>query len=198
MEKIEKEKNEEVSTEEKNKEVDNETLGKDSQESSENEKDNENESSQDEEKKELTEEEIEEEKSREESDRYIRLMADFQNFKNRVEKQKSEIYSLANEKVITKLLDVLDNFHRALEGETKDEAFKSGMEMILNQLKSVLEAEGLEEIETEGKEFDPKLHNAVMVEEAEGVEENHIIQIFQKGYTLKGKVIRPSMVKVSK
>lgn len=146
----------------------------------------------------VPEESDESDKQKEESDRYIRLLADFQNYKNRVEKQKSEIYSFANEKIITKLLDVLDNFHRALDAETEDTSFKEGMEMILNQLKSVLIENGLSEIEAEEKDFDPNLHNAVMVEEVDGVEENKVVEVFQKGYTLNSKVIRPSMVKVSK
>ena len=131
-----------------------------------------------------------------ESTRYLRLMADFQNYKKRVEKEKKDLYSYANEKLVTEQLEVLDNFERALQQETSDENFKKGMEMIFKQLSNVLEKSGLAEIAALGEDFDPNVHNAVMTEETEDYESGKVSGVMQKGYTLNGKVIRPSMVKV--
>ncbi|MCI7303993.1 MAG: nucleotide exchange factor GrpE [Clostridiales Family XIII bacterium] len=132
-----------------------------------------------------------------ESSRYMRLMADFQNYKKRVEKEKSDIYSYANEKLAIELLAVLDNFERALEHNADDASFKEGMEMIFKQLFDVLEKAGLKEIPALGEEFDPNFHNAVMNEETDEYESGKVSGVMQKGYTLNGKVIRPSMVKVA-
>lgn len=155
----------------------------------------------DEENKEV-EKKPEESKEKSIEENYVRLMADFQNYKKRVEKQQSEIFNFANEKLITSLLDVLDNFERGLTSKNdEDEAvksFKSGIEISFNQLKSVLEDAGLKEIDALDKPFDPNYHNGVLSEEKEGVEEGIVLEVLQKGYTLKEKVIRPTMVKVSK
>lgn len=132
-----------------------------------------------------------------ESTRYMRLMADFQNYKKRVEKEKKDIYSYANEKLATELLSVLDNFERALEHEGEDKSFKEGMEMIFKQLFDVLEKAGLKEIPALGEEFDPNFHNAVMTEDTDEFESGKVSGVMQKGYTLNEKVIRPSMVKVA-
>ena len=129
--------------------------------------------------------------------KYLRLMADFQNYKKRVEKEKSDLYSYANEKLITEMLDVLDNFERALEQDAGGDSFKEGMEMIFKQLGGVLEKSGLAEIVALGEEFDPNFHNAVMTEETEEYESGTVSGVMQKGYTLNGKVIRPAMVKVA-
>ena len=139
---------------------------------------------------------VKEEAAEDESTRYLRLMADFQNYKKRVEKEKKDLYSYANEKLVTEQLEVLDNFERALEQETSDESFKKGMEMIFKQLSNVLEKSGLAEIAALGEDFDPNVHNAVMTEETEDYESGKVSGVMQKGYTLNGKVIRPSMVKV--
>lgn len=148
-----------------------------------------------EEKKEA--EKQEEKASEEDADtRYLRLMADFQNYKKRVEKEKSDLYSYANEKIVTGLLDVLDNFERALAQEEIGDGFKEGMEMIFKQLSGELEKSGLAEIAALGEDFDPNFHNAVMTEETEEYESGKVSGVMQKGYTLNGKVIRPSMVKV--
>ena len=143
------------------------------------------------------EEEVKEE-GKEESDdlRYLRLMADFQNYKKRVEKEKRDLYSYANEKIMGDLLTVMDNFERALEHDA-DENFKEGIEMIFKQLQDVLEKSGLAEIPALGEEFDPNVHSAVMTEETEDYESGKVSGVMQKGYTLNGKVIRPSMVKVA-
>ena len=143
------------------------------------------------------EEEVKEE-GKEESDdlRYLRLMADFQNYKKRVEKEKRDLYSYANEKIMGDLLTVMDNFERALEHDA-DENFKEGIEMIFKQLSDVLEKDGLAEIPALGEEFDPNVHSAVMTEETEDYESGKVSGVMQKGYTLNGKVIRPAMVKVA-
>lgn len=152
-----------------------------------------------EEKKEAEKKETKEAEKASEEDadtRYLRLMADFQNYKKRVEKEKSDLYSYANEKIVTGLLDVLDNFERALAQEEIGDGFKEGMEMIFKQLSGELEKSGLAEIAALGEDFDPNFHNAVMTEETEEYESGKVSGVMQKGYTLNGKVIRPSMVKV--
>ena len=133
----------------------------------------------------------------EDSARYMRLMADFQNYKKRVEKEKSDIYSYANEKLVVQLLDVLDNFERGLAGECADAGYAEGMELIFKQLVGVLEKAGLEEIKALGEDFDPNFHNAVMTEDNPEFESGKVSGVMQKGYTLNSKVIRPSMVKVN-
>ncbi|MCI7145818.1 MAG: nucleotide exchange factor GrpE [Clostridiales bacterium] len=147
--------------------------------------------------KESTEEKAEgkEEPEEDENTRYLRLMADFQNYKKRVEKEKSDLRSYANEQIMSQLLEVLDNFERALLQEAGD-GFKEGMEMIFRQLSDVLVKAGLAEIPALGEEFDPNFHNAVLTEETEEYESGKVSGVMQKGYTLNGKVIRPSMVKV--
>ena len=129
--------------------------------------------------------------------RYIRLMADFQNYKKRVEKEKKDLYSYANEKLVSEMLPVLDNFERALEQETGGDGFKEGMDMIFKQLGDVLTKAGLAEIAALDEVFDPNVHNAVMTEDSEQYESGKVSGVMQKGYTLNGKVIRPSMVKVA-
>ena len=127
----------------------------------------------------------------------MRLMADFQNYKKRTEKEKSDIYAYANEKIVTQLLEVLDNFERALSHECADEGYAKGMEMIFRQLSDVLEKAGLEEIKALGEDFDPNFHNAVMTEDNADYESGKVTGVMQKGYRLNSKVIRPSMVKVN-
>lgn len=147
-----------------------------------------------------TEEKTEEEKAEDEdlNTKYVRLMADFQNFKKRTEKQKSDIHAYANEKIVSKLLEVMDNFERALQIEDENiKSFKEGMELIFKQLKDVLTDAGVAEIEAENAMFDPNYHNAVMMEDTDKVESGMVSEVLQKGYTLNGKVVRPSMVKVA-
>lgn len=131
---------------------------------------------------------------------YLRKQAEFQNFTKRKEKEMEELRQFASEKVITKLLSGLDNLERAISAseETKDfDGLVKGVEMILGQLKNIMETEGVEAITSEGQ-YDPVYHHAVMVEDNPEYENDHIILELQKGYTMKGKVIRPSMVKVCK
>ena len=132
-----------------------------------------------------------------ESERFMRLMAEFQNFKRRAAREKSDIHAYANEKIVGELLPVLDNFERALQTEGGDlESYAKGMELIFTQLKTALEHAGLAEIPALGEEFDPNVHNAVMTEQSEEHEDGKISKVLQKGYKLNDKVIRPSMVAV--
>ena len=149
----------------------------------------------------LKEKNAELEKKLEEADnRYLRLQADFDNFRRRtrLEAEASEKYRA--QKLITELLPAVDNFERALKTEADNEQAKAlmqGMEMIYRGLLDALAKEGLQSIEAVGKEFDPHLHQAVMQGEDENFAANTVIEEFQKGYMLKDKVIRPSMVKVN-
>ena len=130
--------------------------------------------------------------------KYVRLMADFQNQKKRFEKEKADIYQFANEDIVKSLLEVIDNFERALDASQDDGSkFREGMEMIFKQLMGALEKAGVSEIKALGEEFDPNFHNAVMMEETDEYESNKVSEVMQKGYTLNSKVIRPSMVKVA-
>ena len=130
--------------------------------------------------------------------KYMRLMADFQNQKKRFDKEKADLYQYANEKIVKSLLDVIDNFERALEAsKDADPKLFEGMEMIFNQLMGALEKAGVSEIKALGEEFDPNFHNAVMMEETDEYESNKVSGVMQKGYTLNSRVIRPSMVKVA-
>lgn len=130
--------------------------------------------------------------------KYMILMADFQNFKKRTEKQKSDIHAYANEKIVMGLIDVVDNFERALAADCNGvESYKEGMELIFKQLMDVMKNAGVAEIEAENAPFDPNFHNAVMMEDTDKVESGNVSEVLQKGYTLNGKVVRPSMVKVA-
>lgn len=134
-----------------------------------------------------------------ESERYMRLMAEFQNFKRRAAKEKADIHAFANERIVGDLLPVLDNFERALDTETEDiEAYAKGMQLIFEQLKTALEKAGLSEIEALGCDFDPNVHNAVMTDNTDEYDSDKISKVLQKGYKLNDKVVRPSMVAVNK
>lgn len=132
------------------------------------------------------------------TNRLLRLQADFINYKNRVEKDKERIYTYAAEDIMTQLLPVLDNFDRALESVENKDGFYEGVKMIYDQILKVLNENGLKEMECLGEAFDPNFHHAVFAEESEDEEEGTILEVLQKGYLLKDKVIRPSMVKVAK
>ena len=127
----------------------------------------------------------------------LRLQADFVNYKNRTEREKSNSIILANEGLILKLLPVLDNFNRAFAHVNLEDDAVKGFVMIKDQFESILKSEMVEEIESDGATFDPNLHNAIMTESKEGVESGIVLETFEKGYKIKDKVIRPSMVKVS-
>lgn len=130
--------------------------------------------------------------------RYLRLQADFQNYKRRTEEEQKNTIRYANERLILQLLDVVDNFERALATEKEHDNFFLGMEMIHSQLREILEKNGVEAIVADGEAFDPNLHHAVLTEESAEVDEGHVIETLQTGYKLNGKLIRPAMVKVAK
>ena len=133
------------------------------------------------------------------TDRLIRNMAEFDNFRKRTEKEKSQMYDIGVKSIVEKLLPIVDNFERglgALTDKDKENAFAQGMEMIYKQLINSLEEIGVKQIEAIGKEFDPALHNAVMHGEDESMGENIISDEFQKGYIYRDIVVRYSMVKV--
>ena len=132
-----------------------------------------------------------------EHDRFLRLIAEYDNFRKRSAKERENIYTDVRVDTVTKFLPVYDNLQRAMNTQTLDEAYKKGVEMSFNQLKQVMTSLGVEEIPAEGETFDPTVHNAVMHVEDESFGENVIIEEFQKGFKLGGKVIRFSMVKVA-
>jgi molecular chaperone GrpE len=150
---------------------------------------------------ELKDKNVELEKRLEEAEnRYLRLQADFDNFRRRTKLDFEANAKYKSQNLITDLLPALDNFERALKMEADNEQSKSllqGMEMVYRGLLDVLKKEGVESIETVGKEFDPHMHQAVMMIEDEDHASNVVIEEFQKGYLLKDRVIRPAMVKVS-
>ena len=129
--------------------------------------------------------------------KYLRLMADFQNYRRRTEKEKNDIYAFANEKIVSELLNVIDNFERALAASAEGDSFAEGMKLIFKQLQGVLEKSGVAEIEALGQDFDPNFHNAVMMEDSTEYESGKVTEVMQKGYMLNNKVVRPSMVKVA-
>ena len=134
-------------------------------------------------------------------DKNMRIAAEMVNTLRRKDEETNRLLKYSNESLITELLPVIDNFERALNVDTKTtdiESYQKGMTMIYNSLKNILEKFEVKEIEAIDKEFDPSYHQAVMQEEKEGTKENIVIEVLQKGYTYKDKVIRPAMVKVSK
>ncbi len=134
-------------------------------------------------------------------DAYIRKVAEFENFRKRKEKEKEDFIKYASEKLLVKTLEAVDNLERAVESVKSSKDFDGlfrGVEMTLSQFHKIMTEEGVEAIEAEGVEFNPYEHQAMMTAPSEDHEENTVIQEFQKGYKLKGKVIRPSMVKVCK
>ena len=134
------------------------------------------------------------------TDKLKRQLAEFENFRNRTDKEKSQMYAVGAKDVIEKILPVIDNFERGLKSIPEDQKggpVANGMEMIYKQLITVLSDLGVTPIEAVGQEFDPNLHNAVMHAEDEGLGENIVAEEFQKGYKYKDTVLRHSMVKVA-
>ena len=133
----------------------------------------------------------------EKKDRLLRLQADFDNFRRRSAKEREEISAVVTQNFCKDMLPLLDNFERAMAAETKDvEAFQKGVEMIFTQFQEILKKNGLEHIEAIGQKFDPNFHQAVMRVEDPDKEDDTVAQELQKGYMVKGRVIRPSMVQV--
>lgn len=131
-------------------------------------------------------------------DKYIRQLAEFENFRKRSNTEKTAMYSNGVRDTVEKLLPVIDNFERAVEAaDDKEDPMYKGVEMILKQFMEILENLGVKEIPSKGEPFDPNFHSAVMHIDDESCDENVVVEVFQKGYTLGDKVIRPSMVKVA-
>ena len=130
-------------------------------------------------------------------DQFLRLAAEYDNYRKRTAKEKESLWTDAKADTVQAFLPVYDNLERALKQDTADEAFKKGVEMTMNQLKEVFARLGITEIEAEGKPFDPNLHNAVMHIEDENLGENTVAQVFQAGFMLGDKVIRFAMVQVA-
>ena len=133
------------------------------------------------------------------NDRLRRQMAEFDNFRKRSEKEKSQMFDMGAKSIIEKVLPIVDNFERGLAAvpeEQKDDAFVTGMDKVYKQMLTELDAIGVKPIEALGKEFDPDLHNAVMQVESEEYEPGTVAQELQKGYTYKDNVVRHSMVAV--
>ena len=140
------------------------------------------------------------EKIEELTDRLTRQMAEFDNFRKRTEKEKSQMYEIGAKDIIEKILPVVDNFERglmAVKEEEKDAPFVQGMEMIYKQLMTTLESAGVKPIEAKGQEFNPDLHNAVMHVDDEELGENVVVEELQKGYMYRDAVVRYSTVKVA-
>lgn len=138
-----------------------------------------------------------EEKYNAERDAHLRLAAEFDNFRKRTAKEKEGSYANGRADAVEKILPVYDNLSRALKQETADAAFKKGVEMTMAELVKILNSLGVEIFGVEGEEFDPNIHNAVMHIDDEGMGENVIAQVFQKGFKIGEKVVRFAMVQVA-
>ncbi len=130
-------------------------------------------------------------------DQFLRLAAEYDNYRKRTAKEKENLWTDAKADTVQAFLPVYDNLERALKQDTADEAFKKGVEMTMNQLKEVFAKLGVTEIDAQGKPFDPNLHNAVMHIEDDKLGENIVAQVFQAGFMLGEKVIRFAMVQVA-
>jgi len=130
-------------------------------------------------------------------DSYLRLAAEYDNFRKRTAKERETLYVLAKASVVEAMLPVHDNLERAIAQETTDEAYKRGVEMIMQQFSESMARLGVSEIEAAGAPFDPEKHNAVMHIEDENFGENTVAEVFQKGFEVDGKVVRHAVVKVA-
>lgn len=138
-----------------------------------------------------------EEELQETKEKHLRLLAEYDNYRRRTAKEKMETYQNASVKCVEQLLPVIDSFERSLEAECADENFKNGMAMIFGQLKAFLEKMNVTVLEALGEEFDPNFHNAIQQVESTEYESNHVCAVYQKGYMLGDKLIRPAMVAVA-
>ena len=132
-------------------------------------------------------------------DRFVRMQAEFDNFRKRTAKEREDLYIMSLEKIVTELLPIVDNMERAIsifKSSSLDSSYIEGVDMIQKQLLAILEKNGLKEISALGMDFDPNLHHAVMQVEGDEKEENKVKEVLQKGYFLGSKVIRPVMVQV--
>ena len=131
------------------------------------------------------------------NDKYLRICAEYDNYRRRSQKEKDALYGDIKADTVQKFLPVYDNLERALKQGTEDEAYRKGVEMIMTQFNSTLEKLGVTAVESLGQTFDPSLHNAVMHVDDETKGENEIVEVFQQGFKLGDKVIRFAMVKVA-
>ena len=132
-----------------------------------------------------------------EKEKYLRLCAEYDNYRKRSQKERESLYADIKADTLLKFLPVYDNLERALAQPTADEAYRKGVEMIMTQFNTTLEKLGITEIDAMGQTFDPNIHNAVMHIEDESFGENEVVEVFQKGFRLNDKVIRFAMVKVA-
>ena len=146
---------------------------------------------------EKTEAEIAEEKIKELNDKYLRLAAEYDNFRKRTAKEKEALFGSAAALTVAPFLSVYDNLERALANVCTDENYKKGVELIFAEFKNTLEGLKVEILDPKGEEFDPNFHNAVMHEENEELGENIVSEVFQKGAKMGDRVVRPAMVKVA-
>jgi len=140
------------------------------------------------------------EKERIAQDKYLRLFAEFENYRTRSAKEQLEIIATANAKLLAKLSEVKDNFERAFSEENKTgdlAAFEKGVKLIQEQFNKILEEAGLETVDPNGEVFDPNLHEAIMNQPSETIAEGSIVQVFQKGYKIKNKLLKTAKVIVS-
>ncbi|MCI8415050.1 MAG: nucleotide exchange factor GrpE [Ruminiclostridium sp.] len=142
-------------------------------------------------------EELLQEERRQQEDKYLRLLAEYDNYRKRSQKEKDNAWTTAKADTVKAFLPVYDNLERALKQETADEAYAKGVQMTMTQLKSVLEKLGIQEIPALGETFDPAVHDAVMHVDDESAGENTIVEVFQAGFQLGDKIIRHAMVKVA-
>ena len=133
----------------------------------------------------------------EEKDRYLRLAAEYDNFRKRSQKERESLYTDLRAETVGKFLPVYDNLERALNQPTADEAYKKGVEMTMNGLVEIMQKLGVTAFGETGEVFDPSRHNAVMHIEDESLDENVIVEVFQKGFLIEDKVVRFAMVKVA-
>ena len=191
------EKIQEILNEELNEEVTEDIESTDTEETVENETEDSSEGKP--KKKKKDKQDKKDEQIEELNDKLKRQMAEFDNFRKRTEKEKTQMFDMGAKTIIEKILPVIDNFERGfttVDEADKDDAFVSGMDMVYKQLMTELESAGVKPIEAVGKEFDPEFHNAVMQVESEEYESGIIAQELQKGYTYKDAVVRHSMVAV--
>ena len=130
-------------------------------------------------------------------DHFKRILAEFENFKKRSQKERETLYNSILSDVVEVILPVLDNLENAVKVETKDEEYKKGIELVLKQFNDVLKSKGIEEIEALGQTFDPELHEAVRSIQDETKGEKEVVEVYRKGYRIGSKVIRHSMVAVA-
>jgi molecular chaperone GrpE len=131
-------------------------------------------------------------------DGWQRSVAEFQNYKKRMDRERESDKAIMKGDLIKGFLPVLDDLERALQNRPEDDSWTSGIELIKRKLESILQSEGLQRIEAEGTAFDPNFHEAISFESADGLESGHVIAVVQNGYMLGDHVVRPAMVRVAK